>query len=231
MDDERPRETISGGAAQFYRNSRHAQRLRVLDDAATNVYATDAGSGLDGVSNYGEMSVNSALFDMAVVIDEDKTPIMVYRDGKPMDGALEEFFSPALWALFDKVKGRRAPGCVPEAFGFIRTQSGIAVGGVALVRQKSAGRRRRQEALSHLHPPSRMPPRSARSARPMSSADCSWSPPIATSPVRADRGYARRVARQADLDLARPRRCRVTPTCAGQVVRRSASSACSSSCC
>ncbi len=135
LDDERSRETVSGALQNFVAQlGATLNDYAAWDDAATNVYATD---GMDWtVSNYGEMSVNSALFDMAIVIDDDKKPIMVYRDGKPMDGSLQEFFSPALWALFDKVKAAGAQE-LPEASGFISTKSGIAVGGVALVRQKS----------------------------------------------------------------------------------------------
>ncbi|MBO9197324.1 EAL domain-containing protein [Rhizobium sp. 16-449-1b] len=135
LDDERSRETVSGALQNFVAQlGATLNDYAAWDDAATNVYATD---GMDWtVSNYGEMSVNSALFDMAVVIDDDKTPILVYRDGKPMAGSLQEFFSPALWALFDKVKAA-GPKDLPEASGFISTKSGIAVGGVALVREKS----------------------------------------------------------------------------------------------
>jgi sensor domain CHASE-containing protein len=137
------------------------------DDAATNVYATD---GMDWtVSNYGEMSVNSALFDMAIVIDDDKKPIMVYRDGKPMDGSLQDFFSPALWTLFDKVKAA-GPQDVPEASGFISTQAGIAVAGVALVREKSGALVAAPASIATSSSSAiSMPARSTRSARPMSS--------------------------------------------------------------
>jgi diguanylate cyclase (GGDEF)-like protein len=135
LDDERSRETVSGALQNFVSQlGATLNDYAAWDDAATNVYATD---GMDWtVSNYGEMSVNSALFDMAVVIDDDKKPIMVYRDGKPMDGSLKAFFSPALWTLFDKAK-TAGPQDVPEASGFISTQAGIAVAGVALVREKS----------------------------------------------------------------------------------------------
>ncbi len=135
LDDERSRETVSGALQNFVAQlGATLNDYAAWDDAATNVYATD---GMDWtVSNYGEMSVNSALFDMAIVIDDDKTPIMVYRDGKPMADSLQDFFSPALWALFDKVKAAGAQD-LPEASGFISTKSGIAVGGVALVREKS----------------------------------------------------------------------------------------------
>ncbi|WP_160009110.1 EAL domain-containing protein [Rhizobium sp. 18055] len=135
LDDERSRATVSGALQNFV--SQFCATLNdyaAWDDAVKNVYATD---GMDWtVSNYGEASVNSALFDIAIVIDDDRTPIMAYRDGKPMDGSLQDFVSPALWALFDKVKAS-GPRDVPEASGFIGTRQGIAVAGVALVREKS----------------------------------------------------------------------------------------------
>jgi diguanylate cyclase (GGDEF)-like protein len=100
---------------------------------ATNVYAKDGMAWT--VSNYGEMSVNSSLFDMAIVIDGDRKPLMVYRNGQPMEGKLDDFFAPSLWALFDQA--RAAGADKPEAVGFVGTKSGIAAAGIALVREKS----------------------------------------------------------------------------------------------
>ncbi|KQV14087.1 diguanylate cyclase [Rhizobium sp. Root1203] len=154
LDDERSRETMSGALQTFA-----AQLAATLndyaawDDAATNVYAADGMPWT--ISNYGEMSVNSSLFDVAIVIGDDKKPIMAYRDGKPMDGSLDDFFAPSLWALFDRVKAAGTQD-IPEATGFVGTQSGIAVVGVALVREKSgalsvpAGRHRYLIFARHL---------------------------------------------------------------------------------
>src|SRR6478609_3446364 len=70
LDDERSRETMSGALQTFA-----AQLAATLndyaawDDAATNVYA--AGGMPWTISNYGEMSVNSSLFDVAIVIGDD----------------------------------------------------------------------------------------------------------------------------------------------------------------
>ncbi|KQV66247.1 EAL domain-containing protein [Rhizobium sp. Root1220] len=135
LDDERSRETMSGALKTF-----EAQLGATLndyaawDDAATNVYAAD-GMGWT-ISNYGDMSVNSSLFDMAIVVDDDMKAIMAYRDGKPMVGALDDFFSPALGTLFNKAK-IAGPQDIPEATGFVATKSGIAMVGAALVRKKS----------------------------------------------------------------------------------------------
>jgi diguanylate cyclase (GGDEF)-like protein len=135
LDDERSHETTAGALKTFeVQLGATLNDYAAWDDAATNIYAPDG--MLWTISNYGEMSVNSSLFDMAIVIDDDKKPIMVYRDGKPMDGSLNDFFAPALWALFDKAKAA-GPQDAPEATGFVGTKSGIAAVGIALVRDKS----------------------------------------------------------------------------------------------
>ena len=134
LDDERSRETTAGALKTFEEQlGATLNDYAAWDDAAANVYA-DGGMAWT-ISNYGEMSVNSSLFDMAIVIDDNKKPLMAFRDGKAMDGRLEDFFAPSLWTLFDKV--RAADLTDPEAVGFVGTKSGIAAAGIALVREKS----------------------------------------------------------------------------------------------
>jgi hypothetical protein len=146
LDDMRSRETVSGALKTF-----QAQLAATLDDyaawddAARYVYAADGMAWV--ISNYGEMSVNSTLFNTAIVIDERKDTVLAYREGRAMDEAVADFFGPPLWVLFDKVRSA-GPAEVPEATAFIRTRAGIAAVGVALVREKSgaldvpAGKRR-----------------------------------------------------------------------------------------
>lgn len=134
LDDERSRETTAGALKTFEEQlGATLNDYAAWDDAATNVYAKDGMAWT--VSNYGEMSVNSSLFDMAIVIDGDRKPLMVYRNGQPMKGRLDDFFAPSLWALFDQA--RAAGADKPEAVGFVGTKSGIAAAGIALVREKS----------------------------------------------------------------------------------------------
>ncbi|MFP3545634.1 EAL domain-containing protein [Rhizobium sp. SIMBA_035] len=134
LDDERSRETTAGALKTFEEQlGATLNDYAAWDDAAANVYA-DGGMAWT-ISNYGEMSVNSSLFDMAIVIDDNKKPLMAFRDGKAMEGRLDDFFAPSLWTLFDKV--RAADLTDPEAVGFVGTKSGIAAAGIALVRDKS----------------------------------------------------------------------------------------------
>ena len=135
LDDERSRETTIGALKTF--EDQLAATLNdyaAWDDAAVNVYAPDGMAWT--VSNYGEMSANSSLFDMAIVVDDEKKAVMAYRDGKPMEEPLTDFFAPSLWTLLDKVK-TASPTDNPEAMGFVTTKRGIAAVGVALVREKS----------------------------------------------------------------------------------------------
>lgn len=135
LDDERSRETTIGALRTFEDQlGATLDDYAAWDDAAANVYAPD-GMGWT-ISNYGEMSVNSSLFDMAIVIDDARNAIIAYRDGKPMEEPLADFFGPSLWKLLDTVKAA-GPADRPQAVGFISTKRGIAAAGVALVRQKS----------------------------------------------------------------------------------------------
>jgi diguanylate cyclase (GGDEF)-like protein len=135
LDDARSSETTSGALKTFQSNLvATLDDYSAWDDAARQVYASD---GMDWVvSNYGEMSANSQLFNMAVVIDDDGKTILAYRDGTPFKGSIDEFFGPSLKALVDQVKAT-APTGTPEVSGFLRTQAGLAAVGVALVREKS----------------------------------------------------------------------------------------------
>ncbi|WP_106795910.1 EAL domain-containing protein [Rhizobium sp. H4] len=135
LDDERSRETTIGALRTFEDQlGATLDDYAAWDDAAANVYAPD-GMGWT-ISNYGEMSVNSSLFDMAIVIDDARNAIIAYRDGKPMEEPLADFFGPSLWKLLDTAKAA-GPVDRPQAVGFISTKRGIAAAGVALVRQKS----------------------------------------------------------------------------------------------
>lgn len=135
LDDERSRETTVGALKTF--EDQLAATLddyAAWDDAAANVYAPEGMAWT--ISNYGEMSLNSPLFDMAIVIDDQKKTVMAYQDGLPMQMPVDDFFSPSLWRLLDQV---RAPDAAekPQATGFIKTARGIAAVGIALVREKS----------------------------------------------------------------------------------------------
>ncbi len=136
LDEERSRETMSGALKTFKAQlGATLNDYAAWDDAATNVYAEDGMPWT--ISNYGDMSVNSTLFDMAIVVDADRKPVMVYREGQPMQGSLDDFFAPALWTIFEKAKAKAGRNGSPEAVGLVSTKSGIAVVGVALVREKS----------------------------------------------------------------------------------------------
>lgn len=135
LDDERSRETTVGALKTF--EDQLAATLddyAAWDDAAANVYAPEGMAWT--ISNYGEMSLNSPLFDMAIVIDDQKKTVMAYQDGLPMQMPVNDFFSPSLWRLLDKVRAPDA-GEKPQATGFIKTARGIAAVGIALVREKS----------------------------------------------------------------------------------------------
>ncbi len=135
LDEERSFETTTGALKTFQSQLKATLNdYAAWDDAAKYVYAADGMNWV--VSNYGEMSANSALFDMAVVVDDSGKTIIAYQDGKPLVEPVNKLLDPAVWSLLDTARVAPA-GELPEAAGFIDTSNGPAVAGVALVRQKS----------------------------------------------------------------------------------------------
>lgn len=134
LDDGRSQETTTG-AVQTFQEQLHAtlNDYAAWDDAAQAVYANDQAWV---ISNYGDMTANSDLFDIAIVMDMNQNVVMAYQDGAPVSWAPRDYFDSSLWTLFDKASSASAEN-VPEAAGFVQTQKGVAAVGVALIRQKS----------------------------------------------------------------------------------------------
>jgi diguanylate cyclase (GGDEF)-like protein len=134
LDDGRSQETTTG-AIQTFEEQLHAtlNDYAAWGDAAQSVYADDRAWI---VSNYGEMTANSDLFDVAIVMDMNQNVLMAYQDGAPVSWAPRDYFDSSLWTLFDKASSAGAES-LPEAAGFVQTKKGVAAVGVALIRQKS----------------------------------------------------------------------------------------------
>jgi diguanylate cyclase (GGDEF)-like protein len=135
LDEERSRATTAG-AIRTFQDQLHAtlNDYAAWDDAANFVYAPD---GRDWIaSNFGDMTVNSDLFDVALLMDAQRNVLMAYQDGQPVSWDPKDYFDSSLWTLFDKARSVGPEG-VPEAVGFTATSKGVAATGVALVREKS----------------------------------------------------------------------------------------------
>jgi diguanylate cyclase (GGDEF)-like protein len=135
LDEGRSRATTVG-AVRTFQDQLHAtlNDYAAWDDAAAFVYASD---GKDWItSNFGDMTANSDLFDVAILLDTNRNVLMAYQDGKPVTWAPADYFDSSLWTLFDAARSAGADE-VPEAVGFTETRKGVAATGVALVRQKS----------------------------------------------------------------------------------------------
>ena len=135
LDEERSRETLVG-AVQTFEHQLGATLIdyTAWDDAATNAYVHKDMAWM--ISNFGDMTFDSDLFDVAIVLDAKGRPMMAYSDGEPVEGDARGYLTPALMELFDKVRSGQS-GLVPQSLGFIRTQRGIGSAGVALIRPKS----------------------------------------------------------------------------------------------
>ncbi|WP_430254954.1 bifunctional diguanylate cyclase/phosphodiesterase [Neorhizobium sp. DAR64872/K0K18] len=134
-DDSRSMQTTEG-ALQTFRTQLQAtlNDYSAWDDAAEFVYAQDGQDWV--VSNYGDMTSNSGLFDIAIVMDTERNVLMSYQEGRPAEWNPREYFDTSLWTLFDRVLSTGRDG-LPEATGFVQTRDGVAAVGVALVREKS----------------------------------------------------------------------------------------------
>lgn len=135
LDDERSWETTVGALKTFQGQleaTLHDHSAR--NDAARNVYGTDNQNWI--VGNYGDISSNGALFDTAIIVDDNNKPIVAYHDGQPLTENIEDVLGAAVWALVDQARTTRVTG-VPEAAGYIMTRDGIAAAGAATIRERS----------------------------------------------------------------------------------------------
>ncbi|OJU67113.1 MAG: bifunctional diguanylate cyclase/phosphodiesterase [Rhizobiales bacterium 63-7] len=135
LDDGRSQETTNGALQTFvWQLKATLNDYAAWDDAAQYVYAPDQQDWV--ISNIGDMTVNSDLFDTAFVVGLDRKVYMAYRHGKPLEETLDSYFSPAIATLFINASAPQSRAA-PEAAGFVETRDGIAAAGVSLVRMKS----------------------------------------------------------------------------------------------
>jgi len=135
LDDERSWETTVGALKTFQGQleaTLHDHSAR--NDAAKSVYGKDDQGWVAG--NYGDISSNGALFDMAIIVDDENKPIVAFHDGEPMTENVEDALGTAVWALVDQARRTLVTG-VPEASGYIMTNKGIAAVGAATIRERS----------------------------------------------------------------------------------------------
>lgn len=146
LDDDRSRQTTAGAVKTFLSQlGATLNDYAAWDDAATYSYSAD---GMDWmISNFGEMSENSALFDVALVVDTRRNAILAYHEGAPMKVPADQFFDAALWRLLDAAMASTEN---PEARGFVRTTRGIAAAGVALIRTKTGETNRSDDDRRYL---------------------------------------------------------------------------------
>jgi len=135
LDNMRSQETASGALNTFRSQlSATLDDYAAWDDAAAYVYRANDRAWM--LSNYGDVTHGSELFDVAAVFDADHKTLLAYRDGKPLTVSGLDFFGPDLLTLLENVEamGRDSPR---QTTGFMRTQDGIAAVGVALIRPEN----------------------------------------------------------------------------------------------
>ncbi|MDS7595375.1 bifunctional diguanylate cyclase/phosphodiesterase [Agrobacterium tumefaciens] len=135
LDNLRLKETTAG-ALMTLRNQLDATLTdyAVRNDAAEFVYAPDRFDWL--AANYGKASGAANLFDTAIVIDQDGRVRMAYHDGMPVSWPQDSYLSGGWGKMIERVREMR-PGTWSQMSGYVKTEHGIAVAGVALVRAKT----------------------------------------------------------------------------------------------
>lgn len=135
LDEERSRETLIGAVQTFkFQLGGTLNDYAAWDDAADNVYRK---ADVDWInSNFGDMTFESDLFDVAFVLDQDGRPQMAYSDGISLGNNTRGYLPHDLLILFDEVRSGKS-GAIPQSLGFVRTVKGIGAAGVALIRMKS----------------------------------------------------------------------------------------------
>ncbi len=148
LDDDRSRETTAGALMTFREQlAATLNDYAAWDDATQYAYAPDGMAWM--ISNFGDMTVDSPLFNVAVVTDATGHPVMAYKDGEPLATPLDEYFGSGLGLLAEQARKPEVGG-MPQATGFLRTEDGIAAVGVALIRMKSGELSVPQEAHRYL---------------------------------------------------------------------------------
>jgi diguanylate cyclase (GGDEF)-like protein len=135
LDEERSRETLIGAVQTFkFQLGATLNDYAAWDDAAENVYGNADANWIN--SNFGDMTFESDLFDVAFVLDQDGRPQMAYSDGVSLGNKTRGYLPHDLLLLFDEVRSGQS-GAIPQSLGFVRTVKGIGSAGVALIRMKS----------------------------------------------------------------------------------------------
>ncbi|GEO85434.1 bifunctional diguanylate cyclase/phosphodiesterase [Ciceribacter naphthalenivorans] len=136
LDEERSRETVTGAIRTFkYQLGATLNDYANWDDAAEYVYNKQDADWI--VRNFGDMTFESDLFDVAILLDQHGRSVMAYSDGEPITEPIEQFVNADVRLMLDQVKSMPA-GRMPQMVGFTKTAKGVAAAGIAMIRMKSS---------------------------------------------------------------------------------------------
>ncbi|WP_159950111.1 EAL domain-containing protein [Rhizobium sp. 18065] len=135
LDEERSRETLVGAIETFkHQLGATLNDYAAWDDAADYIYVRRDADWV--VRNFGDMTFESDLFDVAILLDAQGVASMAYSDGASIVGPLTEYLTSDVAGLLEQVQ-TMPDGEMPQALGFTKTAKGVGVAGVALIRPKS----------------------------------------------------------------------------------------------
>jgi diguanylate cyclase (GGDEF)-like protein len=137
LDTQRAQQTASGALASIEQQMGSAiSDYTAWDDAAKAVYVDQDRDWL--VKNYGVFTGASTLFDTYFLVTAEGTTAMAYKDGVPIEIALQDYFGRSFQEIYTSLRADLDHG-VYQKTGFVETRDGLAVAGVSVVRASQGG--------------------------------------------------------------------------------------------
>jgi diguanylate cyclase (GGDEF)-like protein len=98
----------------------------IWDDAAVAAYETNDTQWM--YENWGATTLDYPLYNEAVVIEADGTPVMAYDNGVPLAWTLDQFYGPSFRALLSQVRANEGlKNDAPVASAFVMTPEGLTI--------------------------------------------------------------------------------------------------------
>lgn len=98
----------------------------IWDDAAVAAYETNDIQWM--FENWGATTLDYPLYNEAIVIEADGTPVMAYDNGVPLVWTLDQFYGPSFRALLSQVRADESlKNDAPIASAFVMTPEGLTI--------------------------------------------------------------------------------------------------------
>lgn len=137
LDTQRAQQTASGALASFEQQIASATSdYSAWDDAAKAVYVDRDRNWME--KNYGVFTGAGTLFDTYFLVTPGGETAMAYKEGEPFATRFGDYFGSSFDTLRTALETDMARG-IYQKTGFVETQDGVAVVGIAAVRSSQGG--------------------------------------------------------------------------------------------